>query len=349
METSLTPFRKIALLLAISIIPLLYYAWLSANPALASAAIEMAGSKDRFQAMSLFEQTSAVIGGFVYKPIHMVLAVLVIWALWRVKSPDLMALRWGLFFFWLGEALCAVNYLVFNEGSPFSEFLHSYGMVVGFAFIFYALFQGLDERLIHFTKKSKKCAASDLCGKCIKAQAVPCGIRRLILLLLPVMLILAMLPLAARLQEVSYQTVIFGTLYTYKWPSLYQLSEARFAPGLAMLLLAGAWLAMFLDRRLPIPNTARVLVAAGFGALLFGTFRFTLKTMFFENLIWADYWEELTELLFVLAITAVLILFKQSLFQEVFPGERDIHIRRILMPGLRPITEAKTLDTTSHQ
>lgn len=329
--------KKISMLaLAICLLPALYYLWLRTNPTAVAGLLRPLPGGVPFQAMSLFEQISAVIGGFIYKPLHMILTMVLIYALWRVRSVDLVALRWGLFFFWLGEAFCAVNYLVFTHTSHFSEFLHSYGMVVGFAFTFYALFEGLDGRLIKFSASNKKCAAAGLCVCCIKAQPVSCGARRIILLALPAMLVLSLLPLTARLQGVLYQADILGTLYDYEWPQLYQLSEARLAPVLAFLLFLSAWIAMFADRRQPVPDTARMLAAAGFGALAFGALRFTLKTMFASNMIWADYWEELTELIFILAVAAVLIQFRQSLFQEIFPSEREISIRQVLRPGSRP-------------
>lgn len=207
--------------------------------------------------------------------------------------------------FRLREVVQAIQIL-----SNLSEFMHSYGMVVGFAFTFYALFEGLDKRLIQFTAPKKRCAVIELCGRCVKSEAVPCGVRRIILVVLPAMLVLSTMPLAARLQSVSYHTVIFGTDYVYAWPMLYQLFEARYAPVLAMLLFSGAWAAMFLDRSQPVPDLARRLAAGGFGALGFGLMRFTFKMLFHHNLIWADYWEELTELLFVLAVGAVLIFFQ---------------------------------------
>lgn len=345
-----TPLKKtIIILLTVSIVPIGYYLWLTANPALVNnleqsttlSQVKKATegniitSSDNFQPMSLFEQVSAVIGGFVFKPIHMLLCLVILWAMRREKSTDLVALRWGLLFFLLGEAFCAVNYLIFNHKSNFSEFLHSYGMVVGFAFTFYAVFEGLDKRLIQFTAKNKKCAASELCGKCIKSQPVPCGARRIILLVLPVMLIISLIPLAVELQANRYQTDIFGTIYTYDWPLIYQLFEARFTPVLALLMFACAWLVMFIDRRSPIPDTARILAAIGFGAVSFGILRFTLKTMFLDNIIWADYWEELAELLFVFAVGAVLVLFLQRFFQETFPDNAKISILNILKPENR--------------
>lgn len=356
MRTLLKSYGWIAGIILIGgLVPILFYAWALANPVavndlrqldpsgglnLMSEAIKDGTTpvEGSYRAMNLFDQVSAVIGGYVFKPVHMVLCLLLIWALRRVRSKDLVALRWGLLFFLLGEAFCAVNYLVFDHKSHLSEFLHSYGMVVGFAFTFYALFEGLDKRLFQFTASNKKCAASELCGKCIKSQEVPCGARRIILVILPAMLVLSALPLAARLHAAHYQTGILGTAYTYNWPLLYQLFEARYAPVLALLLFTGAWVAMFLDRRLPVPDAARTLASAGFGALSFGTLRFTLKTIYFENLIWADYWEELTELIFVLAVAVILILFLQRLFQEAFPAGVRISILKILKPDDRPAT-----------
>jgi len=162
-------------------------------------------------------------------------------------------------------------------------------------------------------------------------------------------MMISMLPMAARLQAIRYQTEIIGTVYTYEWPLLYQLTEARLAPMLALFLFAGAWVAMFLDRRLPVPDSARILASAGFGSLSFSTLRFTLKTMYFENLIWADFWEELTELLFALAVTAVLILFIQRLFQDTFPDDNEIRFWKILKRHTQPVTEADLLSPPSHK
>ena len=93
--------------------------------------------ENTYQEMSLFEKISAFIGGFVVKPLHMILSALAIWVLLRMRAPVMIALRWGLFFFLLGETSCAINYLVFKHGSHLAEYLHSYGMVVGFGFSFY--------------------------------------------------------------------------------------------------------------------------------------------------------------------------------------------------------------------
>jgi hypothetical protein len=50
------------------------------------------------------------------------------------------------------------------------------------------------------------------------------------------------------------------------------------------------------------------------GALGFGFFRVFLLQVYRDNLTWFAAWEELTELLFILAAGVVLWIFRQGLF-----------------------------------
>jgi uncharacterized membrane protein len=106
----------------------------------------------------------------------------------------------------------------------------------------------------------------------------------------------------------------------------------------ALFFFAAAVLVMFLDRRATVPDLARVLTAAGLGSLAFGLLRFMLKTFFRDELVWADFWEELTELIFILSIAVMLLLFLQRLFGEALPKGQEIKAGDILSlpPPLRP-------------
>ena len=329
------------LIVVIGTIPLLWYWGVAGAGAvgMSEPALTMPGQQTAaegnlvaeipFQTMRLFEQIAAVTGGFFLKPLHMILSVVIIWGLLRFKAPDLTAIRWALLFFLIGEAFCAINYLVFQHKSDLSEYLHSFGMVIGFGFAFFALFEGLDSRLIKFSAPKKRCAAVDLCGQCIKSAPAPCGARRMILLFLPIFLALASLLLVTNLQRADYATEILGTPYRYSWPVLYQLYEARFTALLTMVLFGAALAAMWLDRSQPVPESARIFAAAGLGALSFGILRFGLKSLYFNNLVWADFYEEATELIFVLAILAILLLFQQKLLGEAFPGGQKINLWKL--------------------
>ena len=121
----------------------------------------MAGVME-MRSLGVAKQWLAVLTGFVIKPSHMLLCVALIVWLWRQRAPDLVALRWGLIIFLLGEASCAENYLFCKGRSELWEYLHNYGMSVGFAFTAYALLEGLDRRVIKYSPAKERCVALSL-------------------------------------------------------------------------------------------------------------------------------------------------------------------------------------------
>ena len=270
MNRQFTTFgRTAAIFLTVSIVPILYAIWLHTNPALVHnlwqtdntssmqepTQGELTPLGDGVLVMSLFEQISAVIGGFAIKPGAYGVVSGGHMGIEASKTKRYGSLALGIVCLLAGGSILRSQLPGFQPPIVLFSISPWYGMVVGFVSTFYAVFEAFDKRLIQFTAKSKKCAAFELCGKCIKAQPVPCGVRRIILLILPVMMMISMLPMVARFQAIRYQTEIIGTVYTYDWPLLYQLTEARLAPMLALFLFAGAWVAMFLDRRLPVPDS----------------------------------------------------------------------------------------------
>jgi rhodanese-related sulfurtransferase len=122
-----------------------------------------------------YEQWASVLTGFGVKPFYMALALALAIIVWRSRWPELVALRWGLLAFFVGEAFCAVNFLVFHDDSYMTEFLHSYGMVLCFGFTTWAAFEGMDRWLIRYTDAARPCAALSLCRQCIKTRR--CGLR----------------------------------------------------------------------------------------------------------------------------------------------------------------------------
>ena len=291
--------------------------------------------------MSLFEQWSAVIAGFVFKPLYMALSLFLAIALWRTRARDLIAVKWSMLAFFIGEAWCAVNYLIFDYTSYMSEFLHSLGMVVAFGFFIYAVMEGIDSRLIKLSAAGQRCGALELCGSCIKTEEVDCGARKFFLLLILMAGVLTFMPLQAEFSSVSYNNVILGTPYNYSHPILYQIFEKRYCPAWALMLLAIAFIILWRQpQRLPSPF-AWVLSAAGLGALAFSFFRLILGMVFETNLIWSTFWEELTELVFVTSIWTFLLLFRNSLLMEetsTFPWpliSRTLHLP-FPLPNLSP-------------
>lgn len=268
------------------------------------------------------EQWAAFAAGMVVKPIYMLIALILAVILRRQQSRDLVSLRWALIAFFVGEACCAVNYWIYGEESHLLEYLHSYGMVLTFGFMTYALCEGLDLRIVRYSDESKKCAALGLCGSCIKYADVPCGLRRLFLFLIPANILLACMPLGAEPEPVCYNTRILGTLYTYVHHVPHQLFEMRYCPILAIVLLSASLLVMVLKRGDPVP-LAKVLFAAGLAPLAFGMLRLFLLAAYAENMVWFIFWEELTELLFVVGVAVALWLFRHGLFRQAIDLGRD--------------------------
>lgn len=264
----------------------------------------------------LYEQLLAVISGFGIKSIYTLLSLVIFIVLWRSKSPDLIALRWAMIFFFIGENCCAINYFVFTDKSYFFEYLHSYGMLLSFGFATYAIFEGIDRRILMLSEPNKKCAALSLCRKCIKYEKVPCGLKRTFLMIIPASILLAFMPLCSDWHNNSYNTMILGTFYNYAHRIIYQQFENIYCPTAAIILLAISLFILLLKKNDSLP-LAKIFFAAGIGPLGFGMLRSILAGMYSQNMVWLNFWEELTELLFIVGVCFILWVFHQSLFKTV--------------------------------
>lgn len=280
-----------------------------------------------------YEQWAAVISGFVIKPTYMLLSLVLVAVLWRSTSPDLAAFRWAMIFFFIGEAWCAANYLATEHESVLFEFLHSYGMVLCFAFTTFATFEAMDRLFFKYSDPKERCAAIGLCRGCIKHTQVPCGLKRCFLLAIPMVIIIALMPFTADLHSVSYNTRILGAFYNYAHPVVHQVYEIRFCPAAAIGLLVVALTALAVARNEPVLKS-KVLFAAGAGLLGFGLFRWFLFAPYTENLVWFGFWEEITELIFVVGACAVLWIFRHGLFRKV--GGRNPREEPSDSPGILP-------------
>lgn len=260
-----------------------------------------------------FKQWVVILTAFGVKPAYMFVSLAVVFWLWRQRSSDLVALRWGLLVFWLGEAACAVNFMVLQGYSDFWEFLHNYGMAAGFSFIAYALLEGLDRRLIKYSAARDRCSALSLCHACIKYADAPCGLRRMFAMLIPATIIVAFIPLCADLRPSVYDTTVWGKPVHYAEALSDQLFGIRYCPALAILLMTASWLVLLFKRVEPV-SPAKILFAAALGPLGFGFMRLFLVAVYRNDAVWANAWEEITELIFVVAIAFVLWIFRQALF-----------------------------------
>lgn len=265
--------------------------------------------------IGVLEQWLVVITAFGVKPTYMLLSLVWIVWLWRRQATDLMALRWGLIFFLGGEIACAVNYVVFGGNSAVTDYLHSYGMAVGFSFVAYAVLEGMDFRLIKYSPAKDRCAALSLCRACSKYADVPCGLRRLFSFLIPALVVVSLMLPCAALRPGSHRINILNSAQDFPTPMWSQLFEGHYCAWISVFLLLISWGALSFKRNEPVAM-AKILFAAAMGPLGFGLMRLFLRTAYREDLAWANIWEELTELLFVAGVGIVLWLFQGALFRE---------------------------------
>ncbi len=268
-----------------------------------------------FRRLPLHEQLMMVTTGFGVKPVYMMLTLVIVGVLFKQRSPDLVALRWAMIFFFIGESFCLANFMVYRDRSYLLEYLHNYGMVLTFAFTFWATFEAIDLRLIRYSDPGRACGFAQLCQGCIKHADVPCGLRRVMMLVIGAMIVVSAAPLTAGFRANSYTTSIFGTPYSFIHEITHQMYEIRLLPVMAVVLLACSLLLLLLKERHPTP-LAKLFFAAGLGAMAFSFFRLMLLAPYFDNQVWFASWEEITELLYVGAAGGIILIFNKRLFRE---------------------------------
>ena len=294
-------------ILVLGILPLLLY-W-------PSFAQPLPPGSSLVRNIGMFEQWLVIIPAFGVKPAYMLLSLAWIIWLWRRRAHDLVALRWGLIFFLAGETACAVNYIAFGGNSPVTDYLHSYGMAVGFSFVTYAVLEGMDLRLIKYSPPKDRCAALSLCRSCIKYADVPCGLRRLFSFLIPALVVVSLMMPCAELKPVAHRINILNSAQDFPAPLWAQVFEGRYCAWVSVALLLISWGLLSFKRKEPVA-AAKVFFAAAMGPLGFGLMRLFLRTAYREDLAWANIWEELTELIFVAGVGLVLWLFRGALFKD---------------------------------
>lgn len=271
-----------------------------------------------FRVSPWYEQLAATLSGFAFKPVYMLLSLILAYALRKRRELDLAALRWALLFFFAGEFFCYANFFAYRDDSYLFEYLHSYGMVLAFAFGTFAFFEGVDTRVIFLSDERHKCAALSLCKQCIKYNETFCRLRRVFQVMIPACIIMALLPFGAAPSAVSYNTVIGQLPYNYSHPVLHQLYEIWFCPALAIALFSGSWLILCFKKNAALLH-AKIYFCAGLGFFMFGYLRLIFLAAFRDNLVWFGFWEEVTEFLGIAAVAIVLWIFRQGLFTKDAP------------------------------
>jgi hypothetical protein len=302
----------IALILVFGLFPIIAYPLLTGVTVLPVDGPEK--NIEAFIGSSAFEQLAAVATAFVIKPVYTLIALAIAIILWNKKELELKALKWSMLFFFMGENFCAANYLfTHNHDSYLLEYLHSLGMVLSFGFAAFALMEGIDSRALYYSDAKKSCGFSGFCRQCHKFEDVSCGLQSIFIFFGFACAIVAMLPLAAQIHIISYDTIIWGTPYTYKHPVVYQLAEIRYYPVLASALFLAASLTLWRKDENPL-HPSKLLFAAAIGVMGFSLFRFIVFQGFRTRLVWMDFWEEITEFIYIATIMAILWYFRRSLF-----------------------------------
>jgi thiosulfate sulfurtransferase len=264
---------------------------------------------------TLDEQLAVFVAGYFIKPLYMLLALGLVIVLWREQATDMRALAWSLISFLIGETACWINFIFLNEQSHWLEYVHSFGMVVCIGFLTFALIQTLDHRIIGLSDPKQKCAFLGLCHGCVKFKPVPCGLRRLFMIGIPALIVLAVMPLNAATYAVSYNTRVFGFFHNYSHSVFYQLYETRFSPFAAIALLLTSFALMLLNRNNLLP--AKIFFAGGMGFLGFSFLRLMFFQFYRDNLVWFAFWEEATELILIAAIACVILIFRKALLPQL--------------------------------
>lgn len=251
------------------------------------------------------------IVAFVVKPLYMVLSLVLIVVLWKRPRRYMVILRWSLLSFFIGEAACAVNYVLPGGTYAVLDVIHGAGMVGMSALLPWALFLTADEKILNFSHPVNNCAMLKLCGSCWKHKEVPCGLKRLFLFLAPTLAVTALIPLAAKLEPAHYALQVLGVKVDFIFPQLMLTVELRCYPIIAAGLLV---LSLLTARGGPEGvKRSQPFFFIGLGFLLFSMFRFVLVSGFMNRPHWFNFWEEATELLAVIGIGFFLWVFHKQL------------------------------------
>jgi len=278
------------------------------------------------QNVGFFEQWLVVLAAFVVKPVYMLLSLAWIVWLWRRQATDLVALRWGLIWFLGGEIACAINYVVFGGTSAMTDYLHSYAWWWGFRLLPTRCWKEWISAWSNTASEGSVRRLESLqfvhqvCGRPLRAAPLvrvphrrPHG---------------SVLDAALRGAEAfSHRTNILNSVQQYSNPMWSQLFEGRYCAIISILaaadFLGGAVLQARGARR-----HSQDFLCRRYGPLGFGLLRLFLRTAYGQDLVWANIWEELTELIFIAGVGIVLWLFRGALFREEPALVRTIGCRK---------------------
>lgn len=272
---------------------------------------------------SWLDQFAIVFAAFFIKPTYMLLTILIAVLLWKKTETDFVSLRRAMIAFLCGEIACAVNFVLSNNDSEFWEYAHSYGMLVAFAFLTYAVMKTVDQRLVNFSDREVKCLLLPLCKRCYKYQDVSCTLRIDFLYVVMAAIVMAFMPLTGTLGSFFCIGTIFDDPNViFGHTAAQQMFEARLCPLVAIVffILSGSRLFIYKENGIA---RAKIYFAAGMGFLGFGLMRFLTSWSYERNQLWGDVWEEITE--FILIVGILWIIYSASKLRRLGqdkPGEQ---------------------------
>ncbi len=145
---------------------------------------------------SLFYQFISALSGCVIKPAYMLLNIYLLKKLKSQKNPIVKILWVGLLMFFIGEAFCAVNYILYGLKSVSLELVHEFFMVFSFVFIGFAAMEYIDQHVFFASVEGKPCALLRVCKACPKTKTQEeCNLKFLYKLLMLLFILLALFPL----------------------------------------------------------------------------------------------------------------------------------------------------------
>ncbi len=264
---------------------------------------------DSATSISLVQQAASLVSGYGFKPLYMILTLWLIIVLWKIRAPDIRLVRRGLIAFLSGEAFCALNYLIFGGGSDCLDALHALGMAIMGGLVGWGIALFLDGRVLRLTEGSPSCVLRRLCGACPSAEgrpgARPCRLRWLIKMAAPAAAIFCLMPWCLPIRPLRLTADILGARVLFSYSDFLQVIDFRIYPAIALASLSVAALRIW---RGPMSLTnAQLPFFAGAGLLSFSLFRFLLLNAFRDAPAWMNFWEETTELIFVLVLAFFLI------------------------------------------
>jgi len=267
-------------------------------------------------------QVFVVASAYVIKPLYMILcAVLLLW-IHKKREADLRMLFWALLSFEIAEHLCMLNYLLFSNECDLLEAGHMLGMVGTTVFFPWALFLMIDSRLLHLTSPASACLAQRFCKGCWKRDGDKrCAARQLFIVLVPALAIVSLIPFGLPVRDASFVASIFGTDVSYETRLATELLEFRVFPALAILFLAPCFALLLRGER--YVSKATPLFFLGLGFSFFSLLRFTLQRSFSPVPAWADVWEQLTEILLIISVGALLWILRRQLDVDPFKAKAE--------------------------